>query len=273
MLTSLLAGCGAMLFYPARQMVRTPADLGLEYRDVELRAADGTSLHGWWLAARGAVRGTVFFLHGNAENISTHIGSVAWLPGAGYQVLLLDYRGYGRSSGKPGLPAVFQDIEAGFAWLALQPEARGRPLFLLGQSLGASLGGYVVATRAAARAQLHGVVLDAGIARYDRIAREVAARSWVTWPLQWPIAWSMPEGYDLLPVVGQISPVPVMVIHGARDEIVPYSHSQALFAAAREPKSFLSYDGPHIGAFADAENRRHLLDFFATAWQPDPEAD
>jgi hypothetical protein len=234
---------------------------------VEITPADGTALHGWWLPAHGPARGTVFFLHGNAENISTHIGSVYWLPAEGYQVLLLDYRGFGRSAGKPRLPEVFQDIEAGFSWLAQQPEVQGRPLYLLGQSLGAALGGRFVATHPAIRGSLAGVVLDAAIARYGWIAREVAAKSWLTWPFQWPIAWTMPDGYDLLDVVADISPVPLMVIHGTADEIVPYRHAQALFEAAREPKSFLSYDGPHIGTFRDAENRRYLLDFLATASQ------
>jgi fermentation-respiration switch protein FrsA (DUF1100 family) len=261
LLLSLLSGCSGLLFYPGRQLVRTPAELGLRYRDVQLQASDGTALHGWWLEARDEARGTVFFLHGNAENISTHIGSVAWLPAQGYQVLLLDYRGYGRSGGKPRIPAVFQDIEAGFAWLAEAPEVRDQPLFLLGQSLGAALGGYVVATQPEIRERLAGVVLDAGIARYDWIARDVAARSWLTWPLQWPIGWSMPDGCDLLDVIADISPVPLLLIHGTEDAIVPFRHGEALFAAAREPKVFLSYDGPHIGAFLEAENRHYLLDF------------
>jgi fermentation-respiration switch protein FrsA (DUF1100 family) len=262
MLLGLLQACSGLLFYPDHRMVRTPADLGLDYSDVTIRAADGTNLHGWWLPAQGAAKGTVFFLHGNAENISTHIGSVFWLPAVGYQVLLLDYRGFGRSEGRPALPAVFQDIEAGFAWLGEQPEVAGRPLFLLGQSLGAALGGYVAATEPRVRQYLAGVVLDAGIARYRWIAREAAARSWLTWPVQWPVGWSMPDDYDLLDVVDDLSPLPVMFIHGTHDEIVPFHHSQQLFAAAREPKSFLSYDGPHIGAFRDAENRRYLVQFF-----------
>jgi fermentation-respiration switch protein FrsA (DUF1100 family) len=262
---AMLTGCGKLLFYPLPQLVRTPAELGLEYRDIELQAADGAKLHGWWLESQGPARGTVFFLHGNAENISTHIGSVHWLPAEGYRVLLLDYRGYGRSGGKPRLPDVFQDIEAGFAWLVAQPGVRDGPLFLFGQSLGGALGGYFVGAHPEIREYLDGVVLDAAIARYSWIARDVAAQSWLTWPFQWPIAWTMPKGYDLLDVVGAISPLPLLVIHGTADEIVPYRHGQALFAAAREPKSFLSYDGPHIGTFADVGNRRHFLDFLAVS--------
>lgn len=262
-LLGLLQGCSSLLFYPSRTIVRTPADVGLSYREVELHAADGTRLSAWWLAAQGPARGTVYFLHGNAENVSTHLASVYWLPAAGYQVLLLDYRGYGNSAGAPGIPAVFEDIRAGFDWLAREPTAQGRPLFLLGQSLGASLGGYLAGADPAIRASLRGVVLDAGFARYGWIAREAAARSWLTWPLQWPVAWGMPGGYDLLDQVGHISPVPLLLIHGTQDEVVPYRHVEALYGAAQPPRFLLSYEGPHIGSFQDEEIRETVLRFFA----------
>src|SRR5690606_4040484 len=130
------------------------------------------------------------------ENISTHIASVRWLPAAGYQVLMLDYRGFGQSAGRARIPEVFMDIEAGFRWLDAEPAAAGRPLFLLGQSIGAALGVYVAGNDEGIRRRLDGVALDSGIARYGWIAREVAAKGWLTWPFQWPIAWSMPDGYD-----------------------------------------------------------------------------
>jgi alpha-beta hydrolase superfamily lysophospholipase len=258
-----LAGCSRLLFLPMERWARTPADVGLDYRDVALRAADGTALSAWWLPARGAARGTVLFLHGNAENISTHLRSVAWLPDAGYQVLLLDYRGYGRSGGRPTVPAVFADLRAAAAWLAAEPAAGGRPVFLLGQSLGAALGGYLAGAEADFRSPFAAVVLDSGFARYRDIAREIAARGIVTWPFQWPIAAGMPDGYDPVDQVGRLSPVPLLLIHGTRDGVVGYHHAQALFAAAREPRFLLSYDGPHIAAFEDAEIRAALLRFFA----------
>lgn len=258
-----LCGCSRLLFYPSPQMVRTPASVGLAYRQVEFHAQDGTRLSAWWLPVTGQAKGTVLFLHGNAENISTHLASVYWLPAEGYQVLLLDYRGFGLSAGEPGIPEVFQDIRAALAWLGADDSGGQPPLYLLGQSLGASLGGYLVGAEPEVRARFSAVVLDAGFARYSWAAREVAARSWLTWPLQWPIAWSMPDGYDLLDQVANISPVPLLLIHGTDDRIVDHHHAQALFDAAKEPRFLLSYDGPHIGSFQDPEIRRALLRFFA----------
>ena len=87
-------------------MVLTPARIGLAYQDVYLPTPDGVRLHGWYLPAQGEARGTLLFLHGNAENISTHIASVYWLPAQHYNVLLIDYRGYGESTGTPTLPGL-----------------------------------------------------------------------------------------------------------------------------------------------------------------------
>ena len=81
---ALLAGCTGLVFQPMRQLVLTPDQIGLDYREVAFETEDGVRLHGWFLPAASARRGSVLFLHGNAENISTHIASVAWMPAAGF---------------------------------------------------------------------------------------------------------------------------------------------------------------------------------------------
>jgi len=257
----LLEGCSGLLFQPYNELVRTPADVGIEYIDVNLQAADGTALHGWWLKAQGEAKGSVYFLHGNAENISTHIASVYWLPAAGYQVLLLDYRGFGQSKGAPHLPAVFLDIEAGFTWLQEQPSARDKPIFLFGQSLGAAMGSYLAATDTNMQNSLDGVILESSFTRYRTITKDVASRHWLTWAFQWPAAWSMPRKYDPLDYIGAISPRPLLLMHGTQDQVVPFSQAEELFEAANEPKLMLSYNGSHIGAMMNPKFRQVMLDF------------
>lgn len=92
-----LGGCSSLLFYPEPVVQITPARAGLEYRDVTLTTADGVRLRAWWLPAKKGVpvKGTVLYLHGNGGNLSWHLGGTWWLPAEGYQVLMLDYRGYG----------------------------------------------------------------------------------------------------------------------------------------------------------------------------------
>ena len=260
-----LSGCGGLLFYPTQQWVRTPEELGISYRDLTLEGRDGTALSAWWLEAQGPLKGTVLFLHGNAENISTHLGSVYWLPEQGYQVLMLDYRGYGHSEGVPSLPAVLSDIEVAFDYLFAQPKIDQQPVFLLAQSLGASMGGYVVANRADYRDRLDAVVLDAGFTAYPEIARDVASRHWLTWLFQYPVAWGMPDQYNLIDVIDQISPTPLLVIHGRHDTIIPFEHGERLLEAAGKPKAMLRYDGPHIATFKDLGNRELLLEYWDKA--------
>src|SRR5437016_7661721 len=107
-----LAGCTTVFFQPSSVLVATPGQYGIDYRPVELSAADGTGLFAWFMPARGEAKATVLYLHGNAENISTHFANVAWMPAAGFNVLALDYRGYGSSAGRPSLGGVPLELDA-----------------------------------------------------------------------------------------------------------------------------------------------------------------
>jgi alpha-beta hydrolase superfamily lysophospholipase len=135
----LLAGCTGLIFQPLTDHLLTPDRIGLAWRDVAFTTADGVRLHGWFLPASAPRQGSVLFLHGNAENISTHIASVAWLPDAGFDVLLFDYRGYGRSAGRPSLDGLQRDFDAALGTLLAMPEVDPQRVVVFGQSLGGAL--------------------------------------------------------------------------------------------------------------------------------------
>ncbi len=259
---SALSGCSSLFFYPQKEHIQTPDQLGLEYQDVCLTSNDGTKIHGWFLPARKPVRGTVYFLHGNAENISTHIYSVDWLPEKGYQVFLIDYRGYGKSEGEAGLPGVIYDIEAGFEWLLNEKNVADTPVYLLGQSLGGSLGLYFAATNNQAKTNLSGIISDAAFTRYSDIVQHVASRHWLTWALQYPASWSVVRHYDPIDYIAQISPVPILLFHSPDDQVIPYSYGEELFQTAKEPKQFIRTSGPHIATFSQQKQKQALLKFF-----------
>lgn len=267
LLFMLLSSCTSLLFYPQKQLIRTPSDIGLAYENIKLKASDGTALHGWWLPAKGELKGSVYFLHGNAENISTHIGSVYWLPEAGYNVFLLDYRGYGLSEGNPELPEIFQDIDAGMLWFNNKTQYTNQPRFMLAQSIGATLGIYYVATHTAESASLTGLVVDAPLASYHQIVREKLAGFWLTWPLQYPLSWLLPERYSPERVISQISPLPLLMFSSPDDDVIPYHHTQTLFALAGEPKQLITTSGAHISTFSQASYREQLLHFFKQSKQ------
>ncbi len=261
----LLSGCSGLFFYPDRVVYLTPDRLNLSYQDVYLETGDGETLHGWWLpAATNASLGTVYFLHGNAQNISSHILNVAWLPEAGYNVFLIDYRGYGQSTGEPDLEGALHDAEAGLRWLTQHHHAS--PLILLGQSLGGAIGIALASEWSTQGEQppLDAVILDASFAGFRAIAREKLGEFWLTWPLQVPLSWTIPADYEGIDHIAAIAPTPVMIIHSRRDGIIPFHHGPQLYDAAGEPKQFLATDTPHAATFVVPEYRQAVTDFLAS---------
>lgn len=256
-----LSGCTGMFFMPMERLVRTPADIDLKYRDVEFHSSDGTLLHGWWLPAKGTAQGTILFLHGNAENISTHIGSVHWLPEQGYNVFLFDYRGYGRSQGASEIAGVLRDTESAIATaLEMTGDGTGQ-IIVFGQSLGGAIATYAVA-HSGHRDRIKALIVESGFSSYRQIAREKLGSFWLTWPLQYPLSWTVTDRYNPIDAVAAIAPIPLLLVYGKEDPIVPLHHGQQLFAAAREPKQlWLMPDGRHITTFAAPPQRQRLLDY------------
>jgi len=257
-----LSGCGHLFFYPSKGQVITPDQIGLQYEDVYLTTPDGETLHGWLLAAEGEPRGTLYFLHGNAENISTHIASVMWLPAEGYQVFLLDYRGYGRSTGKPDIAPALVDVETGYHWLLQHPQTQPLPLFILGQSLGGALAITFAAQQMPdLQKQVAGLVIDSAFASYRDIAREKLGQFWLTWALQHPLSWLIPDRYAPIDHVAALSPTPLLILHSDQDEVVPQHHGVKLFETAGPPKMFLSTHTGHNATFTKRQNRNQVLHF------------
>ncbi|MBU2953470.1 alpha/beta hydrolase [Marinobacter sp. F3R08] len=264
----LLSGCSSLFFYPDRVTYITPDRLNLDYDDIDIETADGETLHGWWLPAKASessTRGTVYFLHGNAQNISSHILNVAWLPENGYNVFTIDYRGYGKSTGAPDIDGALHDAETGLRWLAQKPEVVERPLYVFGQSLGGGLGIALASewTQRHEQPGLDGVILDGTFSGFRLIAREKLGSFWLTWPFQIPLSWTIPDDYEGVDHIARISPVPVMVIQSVRDGIIPFHHGTTLYEAAGEPKAFLQTDTPHGATFVIPAYREEVLQFMS----------
>jgi fermentation-respiration switch protein FrsA (DUF1100 family) len=261
----LLAGCDSWLFYPERELSLTPKIAGLEFTDVLITAADGTRLHAWWLPVPAGVpvRGTVLHLHGNGGNVASHLGASWWLPAQGYQVLLVDYRGYGRSQGEASLAGAYQDIDASFAWLAQVPQVQGKPLIVLGQSLGGAMAVHYLAGHAAQRAQLQALVLDGAPASYADMAQYTLASFWLTWPLQVPLSWLMPESDSAIYAMPQLGGLPTLLYQSIDDKVVPLSNGVRLYQAARPPRVLQLTRGEHVQTFAEPFWREVMLHYLA----------
>ncbi|MCY1271044.1 hypothetical protein D9M68_155440 [compost metagenome] len=258
-----LGGCSELLFYPSPDVPFTPARARLEYRDVTLTTSDGVKLAGWWLPAKAGVpvKGTVLHLHGNGGNMAWHLGGAFWLPKQGYQVLMLDYRGYGRSRGAPALPEVYRDIDAAFAWLDRAPEAQDKPLVVLGQSLGGALAVHYLAQHPERVRQLHGLVLDGVPASYREVARYTLDKPWLTWAFQAPLSLLVPDGDSAIRAMPRLSGAPVLFFHSIDDTIVPLENGLSLYKAANPPKVFQLTRGNHVETFGDPTWREVMLRF------------
>lgn len=260
-LLACLSGCTHLFFQPMPAHVRTPADLGLAHEDVRLRSADGVALHAWFLPAAAPAEGTVLFLHGNAENISTHIGAVAWLPARHFNVLLLDYRGYGRSEGTPSVDGALLDIDAALSHLIGRADVDARRITVFGQSLGGALAILAVA-QSPRRDAIRALVTDSAFSDFRGIAREKLRSRWFLLPFATPLSWTISDRHRPLESVARITPIPLFIIHGEDDSIVPAAHARALFSAAGEPRQLRIYAGAgHIASLRQPQAREDFLHF------------
>jgi len=256
-----VSGCTQAFFQPHRHIVSTPGQYGLEYHPVEFKARDGTGLFAWFLPARGEPRASVLYLHGNAENISTHFANVAWMPAAGFNVLAFDYRGYGGSQGSPTLEGVQLDIDAAMRTLLARPDVDPARIIIFGQSLGGALAIHYAA-HSAYRANVRAIVVDSAFSDYRRIVRDKAASFFLTWPFQWLLPQTVDNDFSPAASVQAVSPIPLLFIHGERDSIVPVEHSKRLYARAAEPKEiWVVPDTGHIQAVRNKDLRTRLAEF------------
>lgn len=249
--------CTNAFFVPTRQHVLTPDRINLEYSDISLPSQDGLLLHGWYLPAKVPARGSILFLHGNGENISTHLATVFWLPAEGYNVYLFDYRGYGASQGDVDLEGSLNDIEVMIGYATSHNTAPNK-IIVLGHSMGASMGIYAVA-QSPHKNEIAGMISVGAFSDYRVITRDVLSRSWVTWLLQWPVSLAVDNRFTPIKYIAGIAPVPVVVMHSTSDEIIEPYHANLLFNAAAEPKYFQLLNSNHNNVFNAAENRRILL--------------
>jgi uncharacterized protein len=262
-LLAALGACTPVFFQPHNAIVMTPGQFGIDYQPVEMHASDGTALFAWYLPARGQPRGTVLYLHGNAENISTHFPNVAWMPAAGFNVLSLDYRGYGGSGGTPSLAGVQLDIDAAMRTLLERPDVDSRRIILFGQSLGGSLAIYYAA-HGEHRDKLRAVIADSAFSDYRMVAREKLAGFFMTWPFQWLAQFTIDNNFAPIDAVAAVSPVPLLLIHGQADSIVAAHHSQRLLEQAAGPKQlWLVPEAGHIQALRSKEMRARLAVFMS----------
>jgi fermentation-respiration switch protein FrsA (DUF1100 family) len=237
----LLNGCivADQLFYePEATVTHTPKDQGLAFEAVQFKSADGTKLSGWFIPSITPAHGTVIHFHGNALNIGEQYLIVSWLAQSGFNVFVFDYRGYGASQGRPSRAGVYADAVAALRYLKTRRDIDQSKIIVFGQSLGGALALRVVGDNHFDG--IVGVVEESGFASYRSVAE--AHYGFIGNLL-------VPDDDQPEVAAAKISPIPLLIIHGDHDSVVPYAEAQEIFAAAREPKELWTVaGGEHLAA-------------------------
>ncbi len=215
-----------------------PSLLGLRYEDVNFQTADGVELNGWFIPAPEA-RAVLLFMHGNAGNITHRLDSIALFNRLGLSVFIFDYRGYGKSAGRPTEQGTYDDATA--AWQYLTQDRRLAPenIVIFGRSLGAA-----IAAELASRTEPAALIIESP---FTSVADVAADLYWF-----FPVRALVRIHYDTRSSLEKIS-CPLLVIHSMNDEIIPVAHGRRLFAEAREPKDYLELAGGHNDGFMVSE--------------------
>ena len=257
------AGLAALVYFKQDALVfqaamergyqATPASIGLRFDALTLATDDGETLDGWHLPAGMPARGLVIVFHGNAGNIGHRLDYLRMFHDLGYASLILDYRGYGRSSGKPSEDGTY--LDAAVAWRHAT-QSLGYPagkIALFGESMGGAVAAQLAAVQRPAALVLASTftsVPDLGAGIYPWLPVRLLARI----------------RYDTRERLATIA-VPVLVIHSRGDDIIPFAHGEQLFAAARPPRRFLEIEGSHNGGYVFNREAwvRGLDDFLRSA--------
>jgi hypothetical protein len=218
-----------IVFFPDPVLIGTPADYGLKYEDVWFAAQDGVKLHGWWVPRPGAP--VLLWFHGNAGNISHRLENIKLLHDlVGVQVFIFDYREYGKSQGRISREGTYLDAAAAYRYVVDTRKVPPADIVLFGRSLGSAL-----AVDLAVKVPCRSLIIESAFTNSAEMARLFAP---------FLFDWRPRVPYDNLGKIAQVK-VPMLLIHGTDDEIIPVEMGRRLFAQAQEPKELYIIPGSH----------------------------
>jgi len=247
-----------LLFQPSSRLRATPDDAGMDHETVRLNTDDGETLHGWWIPGpdvsretgpEESTKQTLLFFHGNAGNISGRLESVQQFLRLGLNVLIVDYRGYGQSTGTPSEAGLYRDAEACWQYLTETQGVAPQKIVVFGRSMG---GG--PATWIASRKRPGAVILESVFTTVP----DVAAHHY---PFL-PVSTLATNQFDNASRVGTID-APLLSIHSRDDRVVPFELGRDVYEAAAAPKQFLEIEGGHNDGFlVSSEKYLRTIDDF-----------
>lgn len=237
------------LYYPEKKITENPTNVGILFEEVNFKTADNEILHGWYVPAKEA-KITILFCHGNAGNISNRLHKVKFFNESGVNFFIFDYRGYGKSSGKPSEKGLYKDAVAAYDYLVSRNDVSNDKIVVYGESLGGA-----VAAELCLRRKTRALILQSCFSSVAKIAREI-------YPFL-PVKILVAQKYDTLSKIKNIH-IPKLILHGQQDEIINFQHAEMIFQSAANPKQFLPFNGGHNDDFYVTSEafKNELIDFF-----------
>jgi len=216
------------VFFPQKNLEFSPEDFNLTWQDININTPGGNTIHGWIFKVDSNAP-YVLFCHGNAGNISHRLDNIRLLIEMELNVLIFDYRGYGKSTGKPSEKGFYLDALSAYDYLADKEKIKPENIVIFGRSLGAA-----AAIDVAIKRNPKSVIIESGFLSTRHMARNMGIFSLLS-----PF---LPTNYNNIKKIVMIS-TPKLIIHGTKDDIVPFSMGEKLFDAANTPKFFYSIKG------------------------------
>lgn len=222
------------VYYPERVLIADPGTIRLNFESIYFRTEDGVTLFGWFIPCENS-RGVILFCHGNAGNISHRLESIQIFHRLGLDVFIFDYRGYGKSEGKPTELGTYKDAEAAWGYLVKERKTNRSQIIVFGRSLGGAIASWLASNH-----KPGALILESTFTSLS----DVAAKFYPYLPVRLLLRFK----YHTAEYLGRVN-CPVLVVHSRNDEIMPFNHGNQLFKTANEPKKFLEISGTHNEGF------------------------
>ncbi len=231
------------LFHPSSTVDGTPAMYELAYEDIRFGGENGTLLHGWYIPGPGDV--LFIWFHGNGGNIQHRLDHVHLMhTHVGGSHLLFDYQGYGLSHGRPSIPGIVSDGRAAIRLVQERGWSKGKRLVFFGESLGCAVA-LALALDRTLEVRPERLILEAPFYSLHAMGQVVLP----------PLAFLVKDDLNSARLIPRLT-VPLLVIHGTRDRLVPFQQGRALYALAPPPKQFYEIPGgEHVGLYRVAGQR------------------
>lgn len=227
------------VYYPKKEITATPFDIRLYFEEIIFSSSDGINLSGWFVPARNH-KGVILVLHGNGENISNELTFIDYFNRKlGLSVFIIDYRGYGKSEGRPTEKGTYLDARAAWEYLTGSKKIRPQDIIIFGRSLGGPIAAWL-AKEVKARA----LILDSTFTSIKDIAAEM--RPYL------PVRKFFKFDYSTIDYLKGAN-IPVLIIHSSEDDDIPFPHAIKLYNAANEPRQFLKIRGKHNDNYIKSE--------------------